>query len=383
MPDVPAFPPTPSRAPRIRPWLLLPAASLVPALLDAGQMYLKEVLGHHGAVAWNAVAFQGLEWLFLGAVAPITWVVARRVPFSRARWRAAAAAHLAGAAVLCVVWATLGIAVGRLLDAWMAHGPLDAAYRAWLLTTVPWAFIMYATLLGCVTAFDYAALARERALVAAGLHGQLAEARLDALRAQLHPHFLFNSLNAVSVLVRAQETAAATRTLELLGDLLRHLVRSDRPQEVPLRDEAHVARQYLAIEQVRFGDRLAVVWAIASDVEAALVPDLLLQPLLENAVRHGVGRRAGVGRITVRATRRDGTLHIAVEDTGAGPATRGEGGGVGLANLRARLHALYGAHGVLHLEARPDGGTAAEIAMPLRLRADDGPPRAGDVNGSR
>lgn len=372
---------------RPHPWLLLPAASLVPALLDAGQMYVKEITGHPGAVAWNAVAFQGLEWLFLGAVAPITWVIARRVPFSRARWRAAAAAHLAGAAVLCVVWATLGVLVGRLLDAWMAQGPLDAAYRSWVLTTVPWAFIMYATLLGCVTAFDYAALARERALVAAGLHGQLAEARLDALRAQLHPHFLFNSLNAVGTLVRAQETAAATRTLELLGDLLRHLVRVNRPQEVPLRDEVHVARQYLAIEQVRFGDRLAVAWAVASDVEDALVPDLLLQPLLENAVRHGVGWRAGAGRIAVRAQRRDGALHIAVEDNGAGPASRGEGGGVGLANLRARLHALYGAGSVLRLEARPDGGTAAEIVMPLRYSvryavATNGPSPSGVGEGT-
>ncbi|GJG87308.1 ATPase [Gemmatimonadetes bacterium T265] len=350
----------------MRPWLLLPVASLVPALLDAGQMYLKEVTAHRGTVAWNAVAFQGLEWLFLGAVAPITWVIARRVPFSRAQWRAAAAAHLAGAAVLCVVWASLGVVVGRRLDAWMAQGPLDAAYRAWVLTTVPWAFIMYATLLGCVTAFDYAALARERALVAAGLHGQLAEARLDALRAQLHPHFLFNSLNAVGTLVRAHETAAATRTLELLGDLLRHLVRADRPQEVPLRDEARIAAQYLAIEQVRFGDRLAVAWAVAPDVEDALVPDLLLQPLLENAVRHGVGRRAGAGRIAIRAERRAGVLHIAVEDNGAGPATRGEGGGVGLANLRARLHALYGAGGALRLEARPGGQTAAAVTIPLR-----------------
>lgn len=364
---VPAPPPAPSRALFVRPWLLLPAASVVPALLDAGQMYVKELTGHRGPVAWNAVAFQGLEWLFLGAVAPITWVIARRVPFSRARWRAAAAAHLAGAAVLGVVWATLGVAVGRLLDAWMAQGPLDAAYRSWVLTTVPWAFIMYATLLGCVTAFDYAALARERAIVAAGLRGQLAEARLDALRAQLHPHFLFNSLNAVSVLVRAEETAAATRMLELLGDLLRHLLRADRPQEVPLRDEAHVARQYLAIEQVRFGDRLAVVWAVAPDVEDALVPDLLLQPLLENAIRHGVARRAGTGRIAVRAERRGGALRVAVDDNGVGPATRGEGGGVGLANLRARLQSLYGASGVLRLDARAEGGTTAEIAMPLRL----------------
>jgi hypothetical protein len=175
-------------------WLHIPAASLVPAVLDAGQMWLKQALDDDPAMDWGAVVFQGVEWLFLGALAPIAWFLARRFPLDRAGWKRALAAHGAGALVLCFGWASLGILLGHWLDHWVAQGRLAEAYINWLLTSVPWSVFMYFTVLGSVDAFIYFKEAKDREIQSALLGEQLADARLGALRMQLHPHFLFNSL---------------------------------------------------------------------------------------------------------------------------------------------------------------------------------------------
>src|SRR5262249_8504411 len=155
-------------------------------------------------------------------------------------------------------------------------------WMSWTLTTIPWSVFMYFALLGSVYAFTYFVEAREREAQAARLSAQLAEARLGALRMQLNPHFLLNSLNAVGVLVRDQNTRAASRMIELLGDVLQTVLRTDERHEIPLADELRFLEQYLAIEQVRFSDRLRVTWSIG-DVRSAMVPGFVLQPLVENA----------------------------------------------------------------------------------------------------
>ncbi|HUF28712.1 MAG TPA: histidine kinase [Gemmatimonadaceae bacterium] len=361
------------RWPRPRVWLIIAAASIVPAVLDAGQAWLKETLDDAPGVNWSTVTFQGVEWLFLGALTPIAWVLSRRFPLDRARWKRTLAAHAAGALALCIGWATLGIALGLLLDTWVAQGRLGPAYFNWLLTSVPWSVFMYFTVLGCVYAFTYFNEARERETQASHLAAQLAEARLGALRSQLHPHFLFNSLNAVTVFVREQDTRSASRMLELLGDMLRQLLRPDRPHEVPLSDELAFAEQYLAIEQVRFSDRLRVEWSIDERARAALVPDLLLQPLVENAIRHGVARRADAGLVVISARVEANVLRLSVRDDGAGIDERGAaeepGRGVGLSNTRERLRALYGESATLTLETPPGGGTEVVITLPFRTAA--------------
>jgi hypothetical protein len=356
-------------SPAGRVWLLIPAASLVPALLDAGQMWLKQALDDQPGTDWGAVLFQGLEWLFLGALAPIAWYLARRYPLVQSGWKRALAAHLAGALVLCTGWATLGIALGVLLDHWVAQGPLEVAYANWLLTSVPWSVFMYFTVLGCIQAYTYFNEAREREVQTALLSGHLAEARLGALRTQLHPHFLFNSLNTLSVFVREQNTRSASRMLELLGDMLRRLLRSDRPHEITLAEELAFVEQYVAIEMMRFPDRLLVEWSVDADTRDALVPDMLLQPLVENAIRHGVARRVGATRLEISAHADGKTLRLAVTDEGTPddytPAGEAAGGGVGLANTRERLRAMYGSAATLTIQPLA-AGMRAIVELPLR-----------------
>jgi LytS/YehU family sensor histidine kinase len=209
--------------------------------------------------------------------------------------------------------------------------------------------------------------AREREAQSARLAAQLAEARLGALRMQLNPHFLFNSLNAIGVLVRDQNTATASRMLELLGDVLHSVLRSDARHEIPLAEEIQFLEQYLAIEQVRFSDRLRVSWSIDDRLRSAPVPGFILQPLVENALRHGVAKRSDLGTIDVGARLEGPTLVLTVTDNGPGPApSEVSGAGVGLANTRERLRTMYGEDASLTLESRAAGGAIATIRLPYR-----------------
>jgi signal transduction histidine kinase len=349
-------------------WLLISAACVVPAVLDALQTYMKGRLDGEPGIPWNDVVFQGMEWLFLGALTPITWVLARRFPLRRETLGRTLAVHAAGALALCVGWATLGVLLGMVLHRYPAQDDLSRGYFDWVLTTIPWSVFMYFTVLGCVYAVSYFNQAREREAQASRLAAQLAEARLGALRMQLNPHFLFNSLNALAVLVREQNTAAASRMLELLGDVLRQVLRTDQPHQVPLADEIHFLEQYLAIEQVRFSDRLRVHWSIDERARGVRVPGFILQPLVENALRHGIARRAEAGRIDISARVDGATLELAVRDDGVGidPALAE---GVGLTNTRERLRTLYGDAASLSIHRPEGGGTEAVLRIPLREEA--------------
>ena len=218
----------------------------------------------------------------------------------------------------------------------------------------------------------YVALTRHQALVAERERALRAEAsahraRLQALRYQLQPHFLFNTLNAISTLVVEGRTAEASRMLARLGDFLRGTLAAGDADEVPLSEEVEFASRYLAIEQVRFGDRLAVQVEVAPDADRALVPSLLLQPLVENAIRHAVALREEGGAIRIAATRQDGRLRLSVEDDGGGSGNGdGTGRGVGLANTRARLAELYGGASSLDVGPAAGGGHRVSIELPYR-----------------
>jgi LytS/YehU family sensor histidine kinase len=189
---------------------------------------------------------------------------------------------------------------------------------------------------------------------------------------QLNPHFLFNSLNAITVLVRDQDTAAASRTLELLSDLLRQVLRTDESHETTLSRELEFLQRYLAIEQVRFSDRLRPRIEINPAVARAAVPRFLLQPLVENALRHGIARRADAGRVEVSANREDDELVLTVRDDGPGLSATPTETGVGLSNTRARLAALYGAHATLHVGNAEGGGVIATVRLPYHEAKEDG-----------
>jgi len=354
--------------PRQRPyWLFISAACVVPAALNALKEYIQTRFDDQPGINWGNVVFGGGDWLALSVLTPIAFVLVRRIPLRRDHLGRTLATHLGGALALCVGWASIGLLLGRLLHHW----PYDAehptiAYASWLLTTVPFSAIVYFAVLGGAYAFTYFAEAREREAQQARLAQQLAEARLGALRMQLHPHFLFNSLNAITVLVRDGDTRAASRMLELLGGVLRQVLHGEPRQEELLDEELRFVERYLAIEQVRFSDRLRVAWVVDDAVRDALVPEFILQPLVENAVKHGVAQRTDAGTIEISARAEGGELVLGVRDDGPGYDAAHAGAGVGLANVRARLETLFGDAGRLELRRAEGGGTLATVRLPLR-----------------
>jgi two-component system LytT family sensor kinase len=208
-------------------------------------------------------------------------------------------------------------------------------------------------------------LARERA----ALQAQLADARLDALRMQLNPHFLFNTLHAVSALVE-RDPGGVRRMIARLSELLRHTMDSDAPNEVPLRDELSILRRYIEIMEIRFQGRLTVTTQIDDAALDALVPNLVLQPIVENALEHGAARASADGRIDITARVDDGErLVLTVRDNGPG-VERHAGAGVGLANTRARLEQLYGDAASLSLTSAASGGAISEISLPFHTASD-------------
>src|SRR2546421_3280512 len=354
--------------PRARPfWLLIAAASAVPALLSALTTYLNSLFTRRGSADWGAVIFAGVLWLFLGAFTPLVYALARRFPLQRQGIVRAALAHLAGALGMSFGWVSAGLMLSLLLNRRPTDMPLLRYYVSLLLTSLTLCVFLYLLVLGCTYAFTYYREARERESQQARLAAQLAEARLGALRMQLNPHFLFNSLNAITVLVRDQNTRDASRMLELLGGVLRQVLQSEKRQEVTLDEELRFVEKYLAIEQVRFSDRLQVRWSINPDARDALVPAFILQPLVENAVRHGISKRSEAGLIEIKGQELEGDLVLSVQDNGAGYSAE-SGRGVGLANTRARLETLFGEAGRLDVLNAEGGGTIATLRFPLRRR---------------
>jgi sensor histidine kinase YesM len=224
--------------------------------------------------------------------------------------------------------------------------------------------LTYWMLIGLSHAIDYYRKYRDRELKATQLEARLAEAQLQALKMQLQPHFLFNTLHAISALVH-KDAEAADRMITRLAEFLRITLDSVGVQEVPLKTELESLDKYLDIEQVRFGSRLSVERSIAPETLDLLVPNLILQPLVENAVRHGIAPRAAGGRIEIRARREAGRLLIEIADDGPGRSDGLLREGVGLTNTRARLRQLYADAQSLHFESSP--GFRVALSLPAHL----------------
>lgn len=350
-------------------WLLIAAAALVPALLNAFTSYLNSRFVGRGSVDWGAVAFAAIIWLIFGLFSPLPYVLAHRYPLKHEAIGRTVVAHLSGALVLCITWTSSSVLIAILLDRQPPQEPFRRYYVSWILTNLPWSVFLYFTLLGCIFAFSYYREARERESQQARLAAQLAEARLGALRMQLNPHFLFNSLNAIAVLVRDQNTRDASLMLELLGGVLRQVLQSETRQAVTLDEELRFIEKYLAIEQVRFSDRLQVRWFVEDRVRDALAPEFILQPLVENAICHGVAKRGEAGLIDITARASDSEVVLSVQDDGPGYHPVSEAG-VGLANTRARLATLFGEKGQLQVVNAEGGGTIATVRFPFRRRGD-------------
>jgi sensor histidine kinase YesM len=313
-------------------------------------------------------------WYGWALLTPLAFALAARYRLDR-HPLPAAAVHLAASIAFAPVHL---LSVGWLYYQTHAHAnvpSLGIMLRGWINNFVMLDVLTYWAIIGGYHALEYHSRFRASevnaarlAARAARLEASMTEARLNALRMELHPHFLFNTLNAISGLVRRREIDAAVRMLARLGELLRVTLERGSVQQVPLERELSFLRLYLEIERIRFHDRLEVDFEVDPDALDALVPTLILQPLVENAVRHGVARLTGPGRVGVHAARQDGKLVLQVADTGAGfPA--GNGGtrlGVGLSNTRARLEQLYGADAALTLGNAPAGGALVTVTLPFR-----------------
>ena len=217
---------------------------------------------------------------------------------------------------------------------------------------------------------------QERALRASQLEASLAVAKLETLKSQLHPHFLFNTLNAIVILVRKNRNREAEDMLTGLSELLRHSLENIGVQEVSLRHEIEFLQIYLEIEQVRFKDRLKVRLEIEPETLDAWVPNLILQPLVENAIRHGIGKQPNAGLVAITAERQNGTLTMQVRDDGPGLPkdwlASGESElGIGIANTRARLRQLYGDAQTLDIRNAEGGGAVAVLKIPFRACEDE------------
>ncbi len=337
---------------------------LTDGLVASSQLSLLRSLGEvEGSEAWlwRMAMASSLLWV------PFTVLCLRlseRLPLRRERLGRAVTAHLGGLAVMVLGRAAFVLLTQDVIG-WYARPPQVGVV---LVQSVANNVLTWLLLTAGAHALGLARSAHVRQRRADQLQAQLAEARLQGLAAQLRPHFLFNALNAVASLVHSNPDGAE-RMLARLGDLLRHSLEAGGRQEVTLREEQAALAPYLDIERTRFGPRLEVEWHVAPDVLDACVPHLALQPLVENAIRHGLAPRAEPGRVRISAERDGGALRVQVQDDGLGlpgGVAPARSGGVGLSNLRARLATLYGPRAVLELKPGTPRGTVAELRLPLR-----------------
>lgn len=377
MSDLP--PALPRSTPPIRPLVIFAAWNAVWLLATAHYLLayaLTDAELGWARIGWNLVVFN------LWALAtPVIYRFVQRYPVAGRQALPHAFAHLGGALLVSVGTTIAYFALRTPVEALLGT-PYDALAEFKLLQvrTLFLDLIFYTAVAAILHALSYRQQYLERELRAAQLEGQLAQAQVAALRMQLNPHFLFNTLHAISSLMD-DDVKRARRMLVDLSDLLRLSLDSVGEQEVPLEQELAFLDRYLQIERVRFGDRLTVEIDVDESALDAFVPNLILQPLVENALKHAVAPFAGPGHVTIRAHRTGDTLRIEIEDDGPGlpiPLSSGDGvpasndnsaapgrGGLGLRNTRERLERLYGDGHHFALRSRPGHGLTISLVVPF------------------
>lgn len=357
------------------PWVIVVAAWSVPALADVADTFITDRLRGQATTIWRAFALAAPGWYYWAALTPIILWLGRRFSIRRPLQPRIVAVQL-GLSVVAGLGHALVLTVRSLIFDPRASGSIRGAFVTALSDWLPVSIVMYWAVLGAGHAVENFRRYREQELRASELETRLARSELAVLRAQLQPHFLFNALNTGVSLVRAGEPERGVRVLTRLGDLLRRMLRADAAQECTLGEELSVLRDYCDIELVRFGGKLSIDVDVPDVTLDALVPTLALQPLVENAVRHGIGPRDAPGRVRITAQPVDGTLLLRVSDDGRGlpPGwSLAHAAGVGLSNTRQRLARLYGPAGALDVRGLTEGGVEVTMRVPLRRRAD---PRA-------
>jgi two-component system LytT family sensor kinase len=343
------------------------AAWTVFGLILATQLYMQGTLSGRQP-NWPGVLRSGLINAYLWAFETlIIFWLARRVPLERKHLLPRIGVHIIAATILSLARTIFMIEV---------LGPRPFKIVFWGSASVN--ALYYALLLGIAHAVLYYGRYREGERTAERLAAGLTEARLQALKMQLQPHFLFNTLNAISALIPV-EAQPARRMVARLGDLLRIALDHEETQEVTLREELAFLEPYLEIEQARLKDRLTIKIDVAPETLDARVPHLLLQPLVENAIRHGIASRIDPGRVEISTTLAPDQqfMHLEVRDDGPGVERNNQARtrkGIGLANIQSRLEQLYGSEHRFTVENHPEGGVVARISLPFR---------GGDVMAAR
>ena len=351
------------RSPRA--WALVFAVLTGLGLVSASRMLLVYRAGGFELGVLDAVLSGLLDWYLWAPLVPAIVACARRFRFERGGRARAIVVHHGAALAFALAQALLFAAASdSVRGAGLARGFQNAiALKLHASAMVYWIVVL------ALMVERANRRARDRELDRARLDRELADSRLAALQAHLRPHFLFNALNSIAALMRS-DADRAERMVARLGELLRRSLAHGAAPEVPLADELAIVDGYLEIERARFGERLAVELAIDPGAERGLVPALLLQPLVENAVRHGAAERVEGGLVHLTVLRHDGRLLLRVEDDGPGVADdRPFERGLGLSSARERLRLLYGEAQSFTLREREGGGTRVEVALPWRESA--------------
>jgi two-component system, LytTR family, sensor kinase len=322
-------------------------------------------------IAWREMLTgRFADWYTCALFTPLFFWMGRRYPIDRKSWKVMLPLTLVVTSV-CVVlkYAVLvpiehafGLNLGSTFSSELARNFATESMAFW-------------AVIGIVHAFEFNRRYREREVAAADLRARLSQAQLEALRSQIHPHFLFNTLHSISTLMHRDVDAADTM-LTRLSDLLRLTMQHRGQNEIALRDELALVDQYIEIMRVRFGDRLTVRHSIHPEALDAFVPQFILQPLLENAFAHGIAQTSGPGTIDISALSADGRLEISITDNGLhtnGSAPGVKTHGMGLANTRRRLEQLYGPAQSMSLEKLPGRGTRVVVAIPLHVCGANSP----------
>jgi sensor histidine kinase YesM len=353
---------------RIRLGLLSLAGWTIPGLLTGAATVLVYPVSPevHTYIVRFAAAFLVSWWIWAG-ITPVVRAAMHAVPLERP-WTRALAMH-----VVLAFTAALVFALWFSWTLWLSRPPTlppeayFVGFRRIVLGHTVGGFAVYATVVAVLTTIEERAARRKRELDTVRLEADLAQAQLRALQMQLQPHFLFNTLHGIAMLTDSDPAGAESMAVKL-AELLRSTLRLRDVPEVPLRTELELLRAYLEIEELRFGDRLVVTFAVSDDMLDILVPSFLLQPIVENAVRHGVAPRVESGHISIGAAREARSLLLSVEDDGTG--FRGDPfaiAGVGLSATRDRLLLRYGAAGSIRCEARTAGACGARVAIRIPL----------------
>ena len=352
-------------------------------------------LGYYGQRELRAMAdrehvhfllrgWDGFAWFVWLLAAPAMLVLIRRFPIQRGQIRRNLLGLILGSVVLYVIVTNLRYGLRVLPNVWLdpsADLPNDwSHYVVSILYLLPMDFMTYCGFFSASLAIDYYFQYRQRVeeslqleLHTAQLQSDLARAELTSLRGQLHPHFLFNSFNAVASLVRQRRNEAAVEMIAQLSSLLRLAIERTGRQQLPLDEEIDFIRRYLEIERVRFGEKLRLDFNLEPDALSASVPNLLLQPLVENAIKHGISLRTCPGTVRLAAWRANDRLHLEIADDGPDGTTdvtaptEGRKSGIGLSNTRARLEKIYGENYRLALTPRLEGGMLVCLDLPFEV----------------